>query len=353
MALQPVFQITNDITKAITDIERARGFLEGATLSPSWIRDMQDRAFVLEAHHTTHIEGTQLTLDQSKQILAGQSIENTNKEDVTELLNYQKAFEMVSHCLDSGETITEILIREIHKQLVLGVRGNSAAPGEYRKIQNYVVNQKTGKPVYTPPPAYEVPIMMAELIQWINTEHQINPILIAGIAQFQFVHIHPFLDGNGRVGRLLSTLCLYQKGYDFKRLFTISEYYDQNRAEYYQAIQSVRDNNMDMTDWLLYFTEGLSFQMQSVHQSALQNVQLETLQQEYHFTERQSSAIAYMLAHTTMTIQNFEKICPKINRRTLQRELKTLIELGVIETEGATNNLTYKLATNLRQNLRH
>ena len=102
MVLKPVFQITNDITKAITAIERARGFLEGATLSPDWVRDMQDRAFVLEAHHTTHIEGTHLTFDQSKQILAGQVIENTNKEDVKELLNYQKAFEMLACCLDSG-----------------------------------------------------------------------------------------------------------------------------------------------------------------------------------------------------------------------------------------------------------
>ena len=343
MALKPLFQMTNDITKAITDIERARGFLEAAILSPSWISDMQSRAFVLEAHYTTHIEGTQLTLDQSAQILAGHVIENTNKEDVTELLNYQKVFEMVSHCLDSGEIITESLIREIHKQLVLSVRGNSAAPGEYRKIQNYVVNQKTGQPVYTPPPAYEVPMMMAALIQWINTEAQINPILIAGIAQFQFVHIHPFLDGNGRVGRLLSTLCLYQKGYDFKRLFTISEYYDRNRSDYYQAIQSVRENNMDMTDWLLYFTKGLSLQMQSVHQSVKQNLQLEALQKKHYFSERQKSAVAYILAHTVMTIQDFEKIYPEINRRTLQRELKTLIALGVIYTKGATNNLIYQL----------
>lgn len=346
MALKPVFQITNDITKAITSIERARGFLEGATLSPDWVRDMQDHAFVLEAHHTTHIEGTQLTFNQSKQILAGQVIENTNKEDVKELLNYQKAFEMLACCLDSGDAITESLIREIHKTLVLGVRGNSAAPGEYRKIQNYVVNQKTGKPVYTPPPAYEVPIMIAELVQWINTENQINPILIAGIAQFQFVHIHPFLDGNGRVGRLLSTLCLYQKGYDFKRLFTISEYYDRNRADYYQAIQSVRDKKMDMTDWLLYFTQGLAFQMQSVHQSAQHNLQLEALQKAHHLSERQQSLIAYMLAHPTTTIQDFEKIFPTINRRTVQRELKTLIALGVVESKGATNNLIYKLATN-------
>ena len=93
--------------------------------------------------------------------------------------------------------------------------------------------------VYTPPPAHDVPIMMAELVDWLNQDQQVHPVLVSGISQFHLVHIHPFLDGNGRTSRLLSTLCLYQSGYDFKRLFTISEYYDRDRAAFYRAIQSV------------------------------------------------------------------------------------------------------------------
>lgn len=84
------------------------------------------------------------------------------------------------------------------------------------------------------------------------------PVLIAGIAQFQLVHIHPFLDGNGRSARLLSTLYLYKTGYDFKRLFTISEYYDRDRSNYYKAIQAVREKDMNMTSWLEYFVNGLA-----------------------------------------------------------------------------------------------
>ncbi len=79
---------------------------------------------------------------------------------------------------------------------------------------------------------------------------------MSGIAQFQFVHIHPFLEGNGRTSRLLSTLGLYRAGYDFKRLFTISEYYDRDRASFYKAIQSVRESDMDMTGWLEDFRRG-------------------------------------------------------------------------------------------------
>lgn len=146
-----------------------------------------------------------------------------------ELLNYKKAFEFVSEYLEDGGPITEGLVREIHKRLVEGVRGGAAAPGEYRRIQNYVVNSVTGERVYTPPPAHDVPIMMADLVDWLNQEKEVHPVLVSGISQFQFVHIHPFLDGNGRASRLLSTLCLYRTGYDFKRLFTISGYYDRNR----------------------------------------------------------------------------------------------------------------------------
>jgi len=166
--LQPRFTITNAIAAALTQIERARGFLEAATLSEDWVHAMSERAMILEAHHTTHIEGTHLTLDQAERLLAGQPVPEADPDDVRELLNYRQAFELVSEYLDSGEPITEGLIREIHQRLVEGVRGGKAAPGQYRRIQNYVVNSATGKTVYTPPPAHDVPVLMTEMVVWLN-----------------------------------------------------------------------------------------------------------------------------------------------------------------------------------------
>jgi Fic family protein len=125
--------------------QRARGFLDAAKLSEDWIAGMQKRALVLEAHYTTHIEGTQLTLEQSERILAGQKVRGARPDDAQELLNYKKAFELVSGYLESGEPITEALMRQIHKRLVQGVRGNKASPGEYRKIQNYIVTTQRCK----------------------------------------------------------------------------------------------------------------------------------------------------------------------------------------------------------------
>ena len=340
---EPTFAITNKITAGLTRIERARGFLEAATLSEDWIREMGRRALVLEAHHTTHIEGTRLTFDQAERLLEGKPVPEADPDDVRELLNYKKAFEFVSEYLEDGGPITEGLVREIHKRLVEGVRGGAAAPGEYRKIQNYVVNSTTGETVYTPPPARDVPIMMAELVDFLSSEVDTHPVLVSGIAQFQLVHIHPFLDGNGRTPRLLSTLYLYRAGYDFKRLFTISEYYDRDRQAFYQAIQGVREAGMDMTGWLEFFVDGLSTELAEVRERGEQAIRRDVLVKEHRLSDRQAKALAHILEHGSLTIQDFEGLCPEVNRRSLQRDLKAMVDRGLIVTEGGTHHLIYRL----------
>jgi Fic family protein len=333
---QPRFTITNAITAALTRIERARGFLEAATLSEDWVQAMGERALVLEAHHTTHIEGTHLTLDQAERLLAGKPVPEADPNEVRELLNYRRAFKLVSGYLDSGSPITEGLIREIHKRLVEGVRRGKAAPGQYRKVQNYVVSSATGKTVYTPPPAQDVPVLMAEMVAWLNQPGEVHPVLVSSVAQFQLVHIHPFLDGNGRTSRLLSTLCLYRAGYDFRRLFTISEYYDRDRTAFYGAIQSVRDRQMDMTGWLEYFTKGLSVQLAEVKQRGERAIHRDVLVQEYGLSERQAEALSHVLEHGRLTIQKYEAMYPNINRRTLQRDLRDLVDKGLISESGTS-----------------
>jgi Fic family protein len=331
------------MTSAITQIERARGFLEAARLSDDWVRDMGNQALIKEAHHTTHIEGTRLTLDQAQRLWKGEVVPEADPDDTRELLNYRTAFEFVSECLDSGDPITEGMIREIHRKLVQGVRGGKADIGAYRRIQNYVANSKTGEVIYTPPSAVELPIMMSEMVKWLNSDLEIHPVLISGIAQFQLVHIHPFLDGNGRTSRLLSTLCLYKAGYDFKRLFTISEYYDRDRPTFYKTIQSVRENDMDMTGWLEYFITGLQTQMVEVKERGEQVIRRDVLTQKHNLNGRQTKAIEYILQYDRLTIQDYEVLCPEVNRRSLQRDLKIMIEKELLAAEGATNQLVYLL----------
>ena len=338
----PKFAITNAITRDLTDVERARGFFEAATLSDRWIEQMSEQALLLEAHHTTHIEGTQLTLDQSKILLGGGKVEGASPDEVRELLNYRDAFALVSEYLDSGAPVTETLIREVHRQLVDGVRGNEGCPGEYRRVQNAVVNSRTGKTIYTPPAATEVPEPMNQMVQWINQESEIHPVLVAGLVQFQLVHIHPFVDGNGRTSRLLSTLCLYRTGYDFKRLFTISEFYDRDRRTFYDAIQGVRDNGMDHTGWLEFFSHGLATQMNETVARGTRAIKIDILTQQQSLNTRQVEVLHSLFDCRALSIQDLEQLFPDVTRRTLQRDLKGLEDVGLVSRFGETNQLRYR-----------
>lgn len=331
----PRFTITNAITSGLTAIERARGFLEAATLSEDWMRRMSQRALLLEAHHSTHIEGTHLTIEQAERLWSGERVENTRPDDVRELLNYREAFNLVSEYLHGGEPITEGLIREIHKRLVDGVRGGSGGPGAYRTIQNYVANNITGEIVYTPPSPIEVPLLMQELVGWLRERTDVHPVLVAGIAQFQLVHIHPFVDGNGRSSRLLSTLCLYRSGYDFKRLFTISEFYDRDRSRFYRALQTVRERDMDLTGWLEFFVEGLATQLAEVKERGEIAIRSDVIAQAYGLNTRQAAALDQLFVAGRLTLSDLEERFPETNRRTLQRDLKAMLDKGLLQDAGA------------------
>ena len=345
MPFNPKFTVTLPLTTLLTSIERTRGFLEAAKLSEDWVAKMQARALVLEAHHTTHIEGTHLSLDQSEKLLAGKTMPGADAEDVKELLNYRQAFDFVTNYVLSQGPITEGLIREIHRQLVEGVRRNSADTGKYRTIQNYVANSITKEIIYTPPTAYDVPMLMTELVDWLQNEKSIPPVLIAGIVQFQLVHIHPFLDGNGRAARLLSTLYLYRSGYDFKKLVSISKYYDRNRVDYYQAIQSVRNDNMDMTLWLEYFAKALETQMREIQLKGTYAMKLDVLVLKYKLSERQKQVLENLLERKEdFTIKDYVLLCPEVNRRSLQRDLSNLIEKGLILQKGIKKAARYQLS---------
>lgn len=322
----PRFRESTEIVKNIRKIDQAAGFIKATRISDQWIKKMQSRALILEAHYTTHIEGTELSLHQSERILSGKGAQNVRSDDVRELLNYKTAFERVAQSIDARYPLTEIFIREMHSLLVADVRGNCATPGEYRKIQNYVSNAETEEVVYTPPSAYQVPYLMSKLVQWINEEERLHPVLVAAIAQFQLVHIHPFLDGNGRVARLLSTLCLYRSSYDFKQLFTISEYYDKNRTAYYKALQDVRDNGMDLTGWLEYFTVGLSSQMSDVESKCEELLNLELGKSLDKISDSQKRSLESLNFRIGEIINRYISFRPFVDREKLKNEIFSVVE---------------------------
>jgi Fic family protein len=172
---------------------------------------------------------------------------------------------------------------------------------------------------------------------------EIHPVLGSGIAQFQLVHIHPFVDGNGRTSRLLSTLCLCRAGYDFKRLFSISEFYDRDRPAFYAAIRSVRERGMDLTGWLEYFVGGLATQMHEVTERGKVVIRADVVTSKHGLNPRQRALVVHLLGQPGIDLQGFLAICPKVPRRTLQRDLQQAVAKGVVLARGSTHKKRYSL----------
>ena len=220
--------------------------------------------------------------------------------------------------------------------------------GNYRRVRNYIVNSMTNEIIYTPPPAIDVPILMKDLIDWINHDvDEISPVIVAGIAQFQFEHIHPFLDGNGRTGRLLSTLLLYKTGYDFKRLFILSGYYDKNRPAYYAALQGVRKNSMDMTNWVEYFVNGLKTQMIEVRAKGEKIIKKEVLLEKtakLNLNQRQKESLLYLIENNTIARAEYAKMFT-VSLRTANYDLEQMQKMELIASKGIGRSIRYSLVT--------
>jgi len=178
-------------------------------------------------------------------------------EDVLEVSNYVRALDYGLARLREGFPLSNRLIREIHGVLLSRGRGSGKDPGEFRRSQNWIGGTRPGNAIFVPPPHTAVPDCMAMLERFLHSEDDSLPVLVrAGLAHVQFETIHPFLDGNGRVGRLLITFLLCHCDVLREPLLYLSLYLKQNRATYYELLDRVRRDG-DWEEWLSFFLEGV------------------------------------------------------------------------------------------------
>ena len=203
------------------------------------------------------IEGTQSSLSDLL-LFELDEIPGVPFDDVTEVSNYVRALEHGLGRLAEDFPLSNRLIREIHAELLSRGRGSNKTPGEFRRTQVWIGGSRPGTAHFVPPPSHAVPDCMGELEKFLHTQHPgIDPLLRAGLAHLQFETIHPFLDGNGRVGRLLITLLLIHDGLLRHPLLYLSLYFKQNRMEYYELLDIVRRTG-DWEAWMQFFLEGVA-----------------------------------------------------------------------------------------------
>jgi Fic family protein len=253
----PPLRIDSGTQALLDEANQALGRLDGVTLllpDPgqflySYIRK--------EAVLSSQIEGTQSSLSDLL-LFENDAAPGVPLDDVEETSNYIAALSHGLHRIESGELpLSNRLLREVHALLMSGVCGGDKAPGEFRRSQNWLGGTRPGNARFVPPPPPEVVPAMSDLEKFLHDDPEPTPILIkAALAHVQFETIHPFLDGNGRVGRLLITLLLCSERVLQQPLLYLSLYFKQNRDAYYDHLQRVRTEGA-WEDWLQFFLEGV------------------------------------------------------------------------------------------------
>jgi len=269
---EPALEIDAEMQALLSKADRALGRLDGSirTLpNPDLFIFMYVRK---EAVLSSQIEGTQSSLNDILEVEA-EIFDSERPRDVDEVLNYVRAMNYGLERL-AELPLSNRLIREIHSTLLSGVRGGNAQPGELRKIQNWIGPQgcTLKEATFVPPPPQQLKAILGQFEKFLHDE-SLPALLQIGMAHAQFETIHPFLDGNGRVGRLLIAFMLYQKEILETPVLYISHYFKKYRQQYYEQLQAVRENG-SWEAWLKFFLQGIYEVSQEATQTSRKIVDL-------------------------------------------------------------------------------
>ncbi|HLD30602.1 MAG TPA: Fic family protein [Patescibacteria group bacterium] len=345
----PRYKLTNKILVNLTAIAEAKGIIDRAKILPQQEIKLRRQAIIRMTHHSTEIEGNQLNLGQVEALYAKKKIDAPDR-DIYEVKNYFNVLKFIEKTVAEKQPITEKVILKIHKL----VADKTLAPrfcGHFRPGPIYVVRRRFGMPqetLYTGPEAKQVPRLIAEFITWLeeSEEKEISPVIVAAIAHMEIAAIHPFNDGNGRTARALATLILYKRGYDFRRLFALEDYYNTDRPSYYKAInlgKTYEERRTDLTSWLEYFIKGFKKEIDEVKNRILplsnRNVDGKIKSQIY-LTPEQLKIIDFLDQVGRIAVKDVEDVlsCP---RRSAQLQLQKLKKIKMIKAIGKGKTTAY------------
>ncbi|MBU3964283.1 Fic family protein [Patescibacteria group bacterium] len=338
----PKYKLTDKIVAMLTAIATAKAVIERAKILPKQELQLRRQALIRMTHSSTGIEGNQLNLHQVEAVYAHKKVDAPDR-DIYEAQNYLNAIRYIEQVVRKKQPITEKIILRIHK-LVTDKTLAEEQCGKYREGPIYVVRQRFGMPkeiVYTGPESKSVPKLMAELVEWVrkSEEQDIHPVIAAGIVHQEIAAIHPFIDGNGRTARALATFVLYQRGFDFRRLFALEDYYNEDRPAYYQAInigENYEKRKTDITPWLEYFVRGFKEEIDNV-KIKVASLSLKKIDDKLHaqiyINKNQMKILEFIDQMGKITASDVVDIleCPK---RTAQAHLQRLKTLKIIKQVG-------------------
>jgi Fic family protein len=336
---EPKYQITNKIVSKLSEIAEIKAMVEASKLLPAREAFLRRAAVVKMAHTSTSIEGNRLEEFQVKQLLEGQTVK-AEKDQVQEVENYLVGLRRIDE-LAEKKTFGQAEVLAIHKTVISGLVEPQKA-GVWRQGPVYIVNvlpKGDEELAYTPPLSEDVPGLVQNLIDWVQNQPQIHPVIRAGLWHYQFETIHPFADGNGRAGRLLTLLHLYQSGWDFKKVLVLEDYYNRDRKTYYHKLQTgdtyASRQGVDLTDWLEYFVDGFGDEALRVKEQILtlqavgeQGITRQVLDND------ELKMIDFVVTVGRITSSDVVDIL-RVPKRTAQAKLKRLEDIRALAKQGA------------------
>ncbi len=336
MNYEPVFSVTPLLINRIEQIAALRERILGATVNVAWIPALQMDSKARNAHCSTAIEGNPLTLEQVRAIEEGREVPAVAERATREVENYFAGLRHIEKRADI-KTIRHEELFELHRIIAGGGVMDQGEAGRYRTI-----NVRVG--AHFPPPPNEVSVLMFDLLEWWNKEAAKNsPVISSAVLHYRFEEIHPFADGNGRVGRTLALWELYRRGFDTQHIFSVDEFYWEDCLRYYAELQTVQQGNGDLTSWIEYCAEGL---LQTLERTwaRVQKFSAIAVAPKLILRPKQEQLLALLQAHGRMAPSEIWDALG-ISRQGAIKLMRPLLDAGFIVREGTRKSGSYRLNT--------
>lgn len=359
---QPQFKITSNLLTYISRIEAAKALIDHAPLVPAWEAKFRDEALARTVHFGTKIEGNDLTQDQAQQVIRMSDVVDSKmmaertgilarERDIQEVINYRNVINWIdSQQMSQTPAVLNVeTLKTVHRLTMFRLIEENYV-GNFRDKQVIVRSAANGDVAFRPPVSVEIPYLIDDFFSWLHNPEvaDLHPIFRAAITHYQLVYIHPFIEGNGRTARGMATLVLYTNEYDFKRFFSLEQYFDSDVEKYYEALLSVQQHpQKDLTYWLEYFCYGLALEIEKIKTQVMKlskDLKLkQQLGEQVALSERQILLLELLQNQGEATSQDAQAVLPNVSIDTILRDVKDLVAKGIVIKHGVTKGVTYKL----------
>lgn len=358
----PKYQISSATANALVEIGAARATVEREAWSPLIEEAIRHRARLRSTHYSTAIEGNRLTLEEAEAVIEGRHVVFAGRErDVREVDNYWHAMLQVEDWVRTRAPVSDANLRRLHAIVEHGLVRRKPTP--YREQQNVIRDSASRRLVYMPPEHTDVGPMMADLLQWIAEQEraQLTTPILAALAHYQFVTIHPFMDGNGRTARLLATWLLHRGGFGLRGFYSLEEFHARDLPAYYAALATHPEHNyymgradVDLTPWVDYFVGGVARVFQIARDEALRQAarQVGTEPAEIRRLDGRARRVLSLFARQEVVTATEVAALLPIGDRAVRGLLGQWVAGGFLEIANPSNRArSYRLSAVYRQYL--